>query len=224
MEGKSSTISFIVKGIVYLCCIGAIVIGLRYLITTMAEANNPALKEIKVTGVDGKTYTSYRTACSNGDFYAAREFVEKMKTIKPNLIIYEEQKAMEQNISEAEEYIFSNELLFLASMNEEQANKRIIYLMGEFPIEGTKQPIKKFILKSSDYGNSCNRFNTKLNTVLDIAISTGNQNLAKMILPLYKEDEILIDGGYVGAYTHDSQEAAQKKYDEAVKSGAFNRQ
>ena len=82
MEGKSSTISFIVKGIVYLCCIGAIVIGLRYLITTMAEANNPALKEIKVTGVDGKTYTSYRTACSNGDFDAAREFVEKMKTIK----------------------------------------------------------------------------------------------------------------------------------------------
>ena len=47
-----------------------------------------------------------------------------------------------------------------------------------------------------------------------MAISTGNQDIAQKILPLYKEDEI-IRSYQVAGFCTDSQEKAQKKYNEA---------
>jgi len=82
-------------------------------------------------------------------------------------------------------------------------------------------------------------FNKKCENILDIAIASGNQYLAQKVLMCFKQNIETIAGGtdvkapdgtrvdgfhsYVW-YTNADKDKAQKKYDEAVKSGAFNRQ
>jgi len=223
--------------------------------------SNVSTKEISVTGSDGKTYTSYRTACSNVDFDAAREYVEKMKE---KLVVVkadgeeEEIEAFAEAVQEAEDYVENEEVQYLASLNEEQANNRIILILNQRPIAGLEaaemtclgkhidhdyienniwedrlpdvvQNFKKYILW-------CGKFNTRCSNILAIAISCGNHSLAKKILHCFKPDpELLIKDAKKGEhdyddykdiyahYTNTSIDAAQKKYDEAVKSGAFSK-
>ena len=81
----------------------------------------------------------------------------------------------------------------------------------------------------------CGKHNSQCNSVLSIAISCGNENLAKKILHSFRPDpEIRLEkcekkkgrsDDYYDVYAHYTNatiEGAQKKYDEAVKSGAFN--
>lgn len=177
-------------------------------------------KEKTVTSADGnnaineKKYESYREACRDGDFDAAHKLLDRMKE---NAKDWED----ENKVQEAEDYIFNNEVNALVSQNSEEANTRIIYLLNEIPIEGIKLSIGTNASSSGSlYGKSCNRYNIKLNQILELAISTGNQDIAQKILPLYKEDEIIRDWDVV-AYTYETKNAAQKKYDDAVKTGAF---
>ena len=164
-----------------------------------------------------KEYESYREACRDGDFDAAHKFLDRMKEDV-------EDWDSEQKYREAEDYVFNYEVNALVSQNSEEANTRIIYLLNEIPIEGTKQPIGDTEYGGSVYGNSCNRFNIKLNQIMELAISLGNQDIAKKILPLYKEDEIMDSKRTykIAAYTYNTRDAAQAKYDEAVASGAFD--
>ena len=100
---------------------------------------NVSTKGISVTGSDGTVYNSYQTACSKGDFDAARDYVGKLKE---QLIVvkadddYKAERALEEAIQEAEAYVENEELQFLASMNEEQANNRIILILNQRPIDG----------------------------------------------------------------------------------------
>ena len=93
---------------------------------------------------------------------------------------------------------------------------------------------------------SINRHNARCRKILDIAINAGNDNLALKALSFFAQDIILYEGGsdverpdgtwarkapngmwidgnhsYVAKYTNDSKNEAQKKYQEAVRNGAF---
>ncbi len=208
--------------------------------------------EITVTGADGKEYSSYRAACSNGDFDAAREFVEKMKVIKTAAESNDDdtkRSALEKSISEAEEYIFSSELNALASMNDPQATTRIILILNEYKVEGT--PVTEGTVIGNDcyinredyaegknddykkYMQGVSKFNLKCDRILDIAIACGNKDLAEKILRLIRQDATFYykpsssspeDENYKDVYAHytnESQNAAKKKYEEAVRDGVF---
>jgi hypothetical protein len=210
--------------------------------------------EISVTGADGTIYSSYQSACSKGDFDAARDYVGKLK--EKNVEVqaegdYEEKKAFEKLIQEAESYVANEEIQYLASLNEEQANNRIILILNQRPVEGLEAAERTclgkdvsgfYIERHPDlcpeelqnfrkYIAWCGNHNSTCSTVLNIAIACGNQSLAKKILHCFRQDpelqqkETKGDDDHYDVYAHytsTSKDAAQKKYDEAVKSGAFN--
>ena len=235
------------------CCLG--------IITFVACGPNVSLKDLSVTGADGTVYNSYQTACSKGDFDAARDYVGKMK--EKFIVVkadgdYNEKKAFEEAIQEAENYVENEEIQFLASLNEEQANNRIILILNQRSIVGLEAAEnaclgKKVMKRDLDeelesYSNDspeeiknfkryiawCGNHNSRCNTILSIAIACGNKNLAEKIIYIFRPDpelllrnEYIDNGGwtYYDVYAHyanTSKEAAQKKYDEAEKSGAFN--
>ena len=217
------------------------------------------VEQITITGADGKKYTSYITACSNGDFDAAREFVEKMKVQLTNAKANDDyylKVALKESIQEAEDYIFNEEIQYLASLNDEQANNKLVLILNRQSVEGSevqegtclgKNVPDYCVERPTEYGSTpdavksfsiykswCETHNSRCNTLFNIAIACGNENLAKKILHLLRKDpELLLknerqeknsDRIYYDVYAHytnGSRDAAQKKYDEAVKSGAF---
>ena len=76
-------------------------------------------EKITVTGADGTVYESYQDCCANQDFEAAHRYLAKMKNDHS------------YNIDEAAEFVFKQEALYLMSMNDEIAKKRILYLLKE---------------------------------------------------------------------------------------------
>ena len=74
---------------------------------------------ITVTGADGKEYTSYQEACAVNDFEAAHLYLAKMENMKA------------KGYSNAKQYVFKKEALYLMSIGDEGAKKRIIYLLKE---------------------------------------------------------------------------------------------
>ena len=77
--------------------------------------------KITVTGSDGKVYESYQECCAANDYEAAHLFLAKIQNSESEAYSY----------SEAKEYIFKNEALFLMSHGDETAKNRIIYLLKE---------------------------------------------------------------------------------------------
>ena len=235
-----------------------------YLVVCLLTAcgTNVSTKEISVTGSDGTVYNSYQTACSNGDFDAARDYIGKMKE---KLIEVKAEKspqaagALEEAITEAETYIENEEVQYLASLNNEQANNRVILIMNQRHVEGLEAAEKYCLgreipestlrqdLDEPFYSNEadvisfrryikwCGEHNSKCSHLLSIAIACGNQSLAKKILLCFRSDPELmlkllnrknrwgeIQYDIYAHYTNASKDAAQKKYDEAIESGAFN--
>lgn len=197
----------------------------------------------------GKEYTSYRAACNDGNFDAAREFVEVMKSKTTEVIGTDDRKALDKQIAEAEDYVFKAEMNYLASLNDEKANARIILLINEMQTEGVPRPEGTCVGKNcyvssrwgrdgdddgyKDYIDWVSQYNLMLDKILDISIATGNESLAKRLLHLFRQDATTIykpaagrnkDDDYKDVYAHytnDSKNTAQKKYQEAVRSGAF---
>lgn len=84
------------------------------------SADNKAKEEvITVTGADGKEYTSYQEACTANDFEAAHLYLSKMENMKA------------KGYSNAKQYVFKKEALYLMSIGDENAKRRIIYLLKE---------------------------------------------------------------------------------------------
>ena len=219
-------------------------------------------EDISVTGADGTVYNSYQTACSKGDFDAARDYIGKLKE---QLVVvkaegeYKEIEAFSELIQEAESYVENEELQYLASLNDEQANNKIILILNQRPIEGLeaaelaclgKDIFDYYLRKDLDdnLNNSplevknykryiiwCGNHNSRCSAILNIAIACGNQSLAKKILHCFRPDPEMqlkenrksetgsIYYDVYAHYTNVSKETAQKRYDEAVKSGAFNK-
>ena len=242
------------KFIIYLLAL-ILVSFLILLIIARCDYREEHPKTISVKSTEGTVYDSYQAACSKCDFDAARDYVAKMKQelirLQNNYSSSREEYA--KSVEEAEKYVENEELLFLTSLNEEQANNRIVTILTQRPIEGIEPAEMECLDKevtewSVDLSNEkgseriksfkkyiswCGVFNTKCNTLLSTAIASDNQSLAEKIIRCYRPDpEILLKNKrkkegdiYFDAYAHftnTSKEAAQKKYDEAVKSGAFN--
>ena len=131
-----------------------------------------------VKGADGKEYDNYQSACRNQDFVAAYDWIEK-----------------NNGSEEDKDYVFNAEMLYLTSVNTEEASNRIIYLLAEYQIPGT--PVREIENSRYDgelyegankYIEGVTRFNKRCDNVIDMAIAQGNENLARKIIPLYKGD------------------------------------
>ena len=72
--------------------------------------NEGTTQDISVTGADGTIYHSYQTACSNGDYDAARDYIGKMKlqlASMDNVGIVSEKKKEAYEEFVKEEYSYS---------------------------------------------------------------------------------------------------------------------
>ena len=78
-------------------------------------------KKITVKGVDGTEYESYQECCAANDFTAAHQFLAKM----------EKYNEPANELAAAKKIVFKKEALYLMSMGDEEAKKRIIYLLKE---------------------------------------------------------------------------------------------
>ena len=83
--------------------------------------------EITIKGADGKEYASYREACRAGDFEAAHKFLDYLHTKLDKREGYNGD--IRNEISNAEEYIFNNEVNFLVAQNTKEANARIFFFI-----------------------------------------------------------------------------------------------
>jgi len=137
-------------------------------------------KNAEVTGADGTVYSSYQEACRAQDFEAAYKIIE-----------------ISDGTEQDKEYVFNSEMLYLASLNTEDATNRIVYLLSEYAIQGTpvsvgdkytdNSPGHDKYLAAKEYISGISRFNDRCNSVLNIAISQNNKFLASKIVGLYKE-------------------------------------
>ena len=80
-----------------------------------------ACGKITVKGADGTVYESYQECCAANDFEAAHLYLSKIQNSQNS----------KYNYSEAKDYVFQKEALFLMSQRDETAQKRIIYLLKE---------------------------------------------------------------------------------------------
>ena len=147
----------------------------------------------------------------------------------------EKYNAMVQSYMEAENYVFNAEILYLVSLNTEESTNRLFFLLSEYQLSGLP-PAASGRYKGDDYDKvkeyiaSIARYNGHCNNALDLAISQGYQSLAKRIIHLFKQNvDVEMEWTSIRemqvspkGVNNTDKEAAQKKYDEAVKAGAFN--
>lgn len=207
---------------------------MKYLIIVLAAAlslsrcNMSSLSFLSSDKYDG----NYREACRNMDFEAAHKILDKMVAEKTS---YDDDK----DVIEATDYIFNAESLYLVSQNTSEANTRVIYLLSELPIKGKALP-EGMEYEGDDYLDEdggytsymsyVNRFNSKCLSILNTAISVGNQEVAEKVLSMIKEDAGSVTKQPSNEYdeptkhvhyTTESKDKAKKLYEEAVKEGKF---
>lgn len=187
---------------------------------------------------------NYREACRNMDFEAAHKILDKMVAENKGSSLFGEDK----EVIEATDYIFNAESLYLVSQNTSEANTRVVYLLSELPMKGRAMPEGSEISGIDEldgdggytaYISSANRYNSKCLTILNTAISVGNQEVAEKILSMIKDDASSItkkgkkvygdpaDGIYDDEeksyvhYTTESKDKAKQLYEQAVQEGKF---
>ncbi len=111
--------------------------------------------EITVKGADGTIYESYQECCAAEDFQAAHQYLAKM----------ENSDDWQGDLGEAKEYVFKQEALYLMSIGDAAAQKRIIYL-----------------LKESDDDDEL------VSTLIDIAIDDDDKAFVKKLANQYTND------------------------------------
>ena len=141
-----------------------------------------------VTGKDGTKYESYQQACRAPDYEAAYVFVERIENKKGS---------DSEDFHKIRDYVVSSEILYLLSMDSEEASNRVIYLITE--IKPEERLIAEGFIdlennKSSWDGSKpdkeridvyCSRveiYNKQCSQILDLAIQNKNQKLAQSIL------------------------------------------
>jgi len=163
----------------------------------------------------------------------------------------EDRKKAEGKYYEAFDYIYKAEIQYLLSeLRGDECKNKIAFLLEEIPIEGEKFPqglCEYGVACRGSWGDEglpldayviwTQHFNRLCDNILSLAINMKNQDVAKMILLKYvdnvevtkgdsdgvKVNGVRVDGnhGYIN-YTSADRDTAKKKYDEAVKLGAFN--
>lgn len=168
---------------------------------------------------------------------------------KDGILRKDERKKAEGKYYSAFDHIYKAEIQYLLSeLNGDECKDKITFLLEEIPVEGEKFPqglCHYSIACRGEWGDEglpldayivwTQHFNRLCDTILSLAINRNNQDLAKMILLKYVDnvevtrggdnvvDGVMVDGnhGYI-KYTSVDRDAARKKYDEAVRIGAFN--
>lgn len=108
-----------------------------------------------VKGADGTEYESYQECCAAQDFQAAHQFLAKIENSEDSKF----------DLNNAKEYVFKQEALYLMSLSDEQAKKRILYLLKE---EG---------------GN-----NGHIDMLIDLAIENDDEDFVKTLANQIKND------------------------------------
>lgn len=114
--------------------------------------------DITVKGADGTEYESYQECCAAQDFQAAHQFLAKIENS-------EDSGYSGFDLYNAKEYVFKQEALYLMSLSDEQAKKRILYLLKE---EG---------------GNDGH-----IDMLIDIAIENDDEDFVKTLANQIKND------------------------------------
>lgn len=212
---------------------------MKYLIIVLAAAlglsrcNMSSLSFLSSDKYDG----NYREACRNMDFEAAHKILDKMVAEKTS--IYDDDK----DVIEATDYIFNAESLYLVSQNTSDANTRVVYLLSELPIKGRPLQEGEQYHDSDEveddggytsYMSYVNRFNSKCLSILNTAISVGNQEIAEKMLSMIKEDAGVVTKNRdipgeiyytedlkLAHYTTESKDKAKQLYKQAVQEGKF---
>ena len=86
---------------------------------------NSGEKKITVKGAGDTEYESYQECCAVQDFMAAHQFLAKMEDK------IDDDKIKKKEYQTAKEYVFKQEALYLMSIGDEAAKKRISYLLQE---------------------------------------------------------------------------------------------
>lgn len=201
----------------------------------------------------------YKKACEKLDFDKAHQILNELRRVfvdeglpKAYGDLVSEIKGYNEYV-EADIYIFREEVTYLMSVDDPAAEKRILKLIMETPLDG-----RALDEGYCDYYDACEesvtggekvwlycycikRNNQKCDIVMDLAMLYENQSLAKKVLTFYKDNMHIEKGGYGEALTikgkrinfdgnhgyiwYDSsdKEAAQKRYNEAVKNEVFTK-
>lgn len=190
---------------------------LGLVMTTFCGCGNISIGNKTVKGADGKEYDSYQSACRNLDFVAAYDWIEK-----------------NNGSEEDKDYVFNAEMLYLVSQNTEEASNRVLYLLAEYQIPGTPlypngHYTDKYYGPAKEYIEGLSRYNNRCRRVLDLAISQGNETLARKVIELFKQN-VDIHADYSDwksleisekGYNNSDKDAAKKRLEEAIKEGAF---
>lgn len=118
--------------------------------------------------------------------------------------------------------IFSAEVRYLiAEKDSKEATLRIQFLLNEFMLIGEK-PVagKVFSWKNRQYTLAVAAKNALCDQVLDVCIQTKNQALAELALSHYLDNPYEDEQGNT-VYESTDKYAAEKRFKEAVKCGAF---
>ena len=206
-----------------------------------SSSKNEEEEKITVTGFDGNVYKSYQEACKKQDFEAAHAFLDKIMNAEVGYgKQYEYTSDKDIDYYNAKMYIVNKEVEFLVSQNSDEANNRLIFLLNEdvCPTSVAEGAILSYnYSEQSGYGEQYDfdkyskwigDRNTLCDKILDNCILFNNRDLANKIINMYKPDVIRVkkDLGKNGFefrahYTDDTKNKAIKRFQDAIKSGAF---
>ena len=110
--------------------------------------------KITVKGEDGTEYESYQECCAAQDFQAAHQYLAKLKNSNS--------EELQEQWNEAKEYVFKQEALYLMSIGDETAQKRLIYLLKE---EGSN--------------------NKRIDMLIELALDNDDDNFVKTLANHY---------------------------------------
>ena len=222
-------------------------------VLVLGACGNDSKKSDSKQSAEQSADLDYRSACEELDFGKAHEILDKLRDVYVNEGL---RKASYQAYVDADIYIFREEVTYLMGLDDPNADKRILKLITETPLDGRKmdEGYCSFYDVIEEFGGSLvwlysyciKRNNQKCDIVMDLSIINGNKTLAKKVLSYYKDnmhiergDEFDWDsnltktGIYNGKkvtfngdnayiwYDSADKDAAQKKYNEAVKNGMF---
>ena len=211
-----------------------------------SDSGNSNKEEMDMDYRDAIKALDFETARDIMNTYHERYLEELSKDATFN---DEERKKAQGMYYSAFDHIYKAEIQYLLSeLNGDECKDKIAFLLEEIPVEGEKFPqgLCGYLIACRDeYDNGLpldayivwtQHFNRLCDTILSLAINRKNQDLATMILLKYvdtveviKGDRppVVVDGvevddnhGYI-KYTSADRDAARKKYDEAVRIGAF---
>lgn len=185
------------------------------------------------------------------DILAKYREVYYEESSKNGILNRDERKEAEKKYYAAFDYIYKSEVQYLLSeLDGDECIDKVTFLLEDIPVEGEKFPqglCEYSIARRGGWGDEgipldqyivwTQHFNRLCNNILSLAINRKNQKLAELIVSKFVDnveattgsgngdkvvDGVKIDGnsGYI-KYTSTDRDAAKKKYDEAVKNGAF---